>query len=68
VRRAFGPAVFVRGEWQRLALARIMYRDADVWILDQPTSSLDPEPEAAIFAELKEILKGRIAIPLRATL
>jgi ATP-binding cassette subfamily B protein len=40
------------GEWQRLALARIMYRDADIWILDEPTSSLDPEAEAAIFAEL----------------
>ena len=50
------------GEWQRLALARIMYRDADVWILDEPTSSLDPEAEAAIFAELKEILRGRIGI------
>ena len=50
------------GEWQRLALARIMYRDADVWILDEPTSSLDPEAEAAIFAELKEVLRGRIGI------
>ena len=46
------------GEWQRLALARIMYRDADIWILDEPTSSLDPEAEAAIFAELKENLQG----------
>src|SRR5258706_7874067 len=50
------------GEWQRLALARIMYRNADIWILDEPTSSLDPEAEAAIFAELKENLKGRIGI------
>jgi len=50
------------GEWQRLALARIMYRDADIWILDEPTSSLDPEAEAAIFAELKENLKGRMGI------
>ena len=50
------------GEWQRLALARIMYRDADVWILDEPTASLDPEAEAAIFAELRETLKGRIGI------
>jgi ATP-binding cassette subfamily B protein len=50
------------GEWQRLALARIMYRNADVWILDEPTSSLDPEAEAAIFAELKENLRGRIGI------
>ena len=50
------------GEWQRLALARIMYRDADIWILDEPTSSLDPEAEAGIFAELKANLKGRIGI------
>ena len=50
------------GEWQRLALARIMYRDADVWILDEPTSALDPEAEAAVFEELKANLKGRIGI------
>lgn len=50
------------GEWQRLALARILYRDADIWILDEPTSSLDPEAEASIFAELKENLRGRIGI------
>jgi ATP-binding cassette subfamily B protein len=45
-----------------LALARFMYRDADVWVLDEPTSSLDPEAEAEIFAELKDNLKGRIGI------
>ena len=50
------------GEWQRLALARIMYRNADIWILDEPTSALDPEAVAGIFAELKENLKGRIGI------
>src|SRR5687768_7370519 len=50
------------GEWQRLALARIMYRNADIWILDEPTSSLDPEAEAGIFAELKDNLRGRIGI------
>jgi ATP-binding cassette subfamily B protein len=50
------------GEWQRLALARIMYRNADIWILDEPTSSLDPEAEAEIFSELKANLKGRIGI------
>jgi ATP-binding cassette subfamily B protein len=50
------------GEWQRLALARIMYRDADIWILDEPTSSLDPEAEAGIFAELKDQLHGRMGL------
>lgn len=37
-----------------------MYRNADIWILDEPTSSLDPEAEAAIFGELKAMLKGRM--------
>ena len=50
------------GEWQRVALARLMYRRADLWILDEPTSNLDPEAEAAIFAELKHQLAGRMAI------
>jgi ATP-binding cassette subfamily B protein len=50
------------GEWQRLALARLLYRDADVWVLDEPTSSLDPEAEAAIFAELRAQLGGRMGL------
>lgn len=50
------------GEWQRLALARMMYRDAEIWILDEPTSALDPEAEAGIFNELKENLCGRMGI------
>lgn len=50
------------GEWRRMALARLMFRGAEVWILDEPTSSLDPEAEAAIFAELKQNLRGRTGI------
>lgn len=50
------------GEWQRLAIARLLYRDADIWILDEPTSALDPDAEAAVFAELKANLKGRMGL------
>jgi ATP-binding cassette subfamily B protein len=50
------------GEWQRLAVARLIYRGADLWILDEPMSNLDPEAEAAIFSELKQQLAGRMAI------
>ncbi len=50
------------GEWQRLALARLMYRNADIWILDEPTAALDPEAEAGIFSELRAALKGRVGI------
>jgi ATP-binding cassette, subfamily B, bacterial len=50
------------GEWQRLALARLVYRDADIWVLDEPTAALDAEAEAAIFGELRQHLRGRIGI------
>jgi ATP-binding cassette, subfamily B, bacterial len=50
------------GEWQRLALARLLYRDADVWILDEPTAALDAEAEAAAFAEVRRRLGDRMGI------
>jgi ATP-binding cassette, subfamily B, bacterial len=50
------------GELQRLALARLFLRDADIWILDEPTASLDAEAEAAIFAQMKRLLSGRTGI------
>ena len=34
------------GQWQRIALARAFYRQADVLILDEPTSAMDPWAEA----------------------
>jgi ATP-binding cassette subfamily B protein len=50
------------GQWQRLALARLIYRDADVWILDEPTANLDPEAEMAVFKELHELTRDKIAL------
>lgn len=50
------------GEWQRLALARIMFRDAAVWVLDEPSSALDPEAEAVVFSKLRAMLRGRMGI------
>ncbi|MFC7620950.1 ATP-binding cassette domain-containing protein [Microlunatus sp. GCM10028923] len=50
------------GQWQRLALARICLRAADVWILDEPTSAIDAEAEAEIFAELLQSKENRITI------
>jgi len=50
------------GEWQRLALARLLFRDADVWVLDEPTAALDAEVEASVFASLRTLLHDRIGI------
>jgi ATP-binding cassette, subfamily B, bacterial len=49
------------GQWQRLALARLIYKDAPVMILDEPVASLDPEGERAVF-ELFAKLQHRIII------
>ena len=33
------------GQWQMLAIARAFYRDAQLVIMDEPSSALDPENE-----------------------
>ena len=58
----FGGSVDLSGgQWQRLALARLIYQDAPVMILDEPVASLDPEGERAVF-ELFATLRHRIII------
>ena len=34
---SFGGVGLSGGQWQRLALARVVLRDAPVWVLDEPT-------------------------------
>ena len=54
------------GQWQRLALARNLYRDAPIVILDEPTSAVDAAAEARIFRHLfKQKDKTIIAISHR---
>jgi len=50
------------GEWQKVALARAFFRDAEIVILDEPASSLDALAEAEIFGKFKTIMDGRSAI------
>jgi ATP-binding cassette subfamily B protein len=50
------------GEWQKIALARSLYRDAPVLILDEPSGALDADAEYEIFSRFREIMKGRTAI------
>ena len=50
------------GEWQKIAIARALYRDAPVLVLDEPASSLDADSEYEIFSDLGRITAGRTCI------
>lgn len=49
-----------KGQWQRIALSRTLYRDAHIVILDEPTSNVDPESEEKIFDAVIEIDKDKM--------
>jgi ATP-binding cassette subfamily B protein len=50
------------GQWQRVAIARAFFRDANLVILDEPSSALDPDAEAALFDRLRELCAGRAVV------
>jgi len=50
------------GEWQKIALARALFRDASVLILDEPSSALDANTEYDIFNRFSELVQGRTSI------
>jgi ATP-binding cassette subfamily B protein len=47
------------GQWQKIALARVFFRDSQVIILDEPTASIDAEAEARIFEQLEQLPNDR---------
>lgn len=50
------------GENQRLMLARALYKDSPVVILDEPTAALDPVAEADIYSKYNEMTKGKSSV------
>ena len=50
------------GEAQRIAIARAFLKDAPVLIMDEPTSSLDPESERLIRSALERLAAGRTVL------
>jgi len=50
------------GEAQKIAIARALYKDAPMVILDEPTASLDPISENEIYTHLNDMIQGKTAI------
>jgi ATP-binding cassette subfamily C protein CydD len=50
------------GEAQRVAIARAFLKDAPILVMDEPTSSLDPESEREIRAALGRLARGRTVL------
>ena len=50
------------GEVQKLMLARALYKDAPMVILDEPTAALDPIAESEMYERYDELVHGRTAV------
>ena len=50
------------GQWQRLAIARILFRSPNVLLLDEPTSSIDAKSEAKIMRNVLEAQKDKSTV------
>ena len=60
--KEFGGAELSGGEWQKLAIARGFYKDAQFVVLDEPTSAIDPLKERALLEEFRRGLRGRTGL------
>lgn len=50
------------GQWQKLALGRALYRDADIYIFDEPNASLDLRTESSILQTIHSETHNKITI------
>jgi ABC-type multidrug transport system fused ATPase/permease subunit len=51
------------GQWQKIALSRVFMRsNADILVLDEPTSAVDAEAEVRIFEHFQEMTQNQMAI------
>ena len=53
---------FSGGETQRLMLARALYKDGGILVLDEPTAALDPLAESDIYSKYNEMTQGKTSV------
>ena len=56
------------GQWQRLSLSRMFYKNAPFVVLDEPTSAVDAIAEHELFANIKTFAKDKIVVLVSHTL
>ena len=59
-----GGSTLSGGEKQRISIARAILKDAPVIILDEATSSVDPENEQALMGAIRELTEGKTLITI----
>lgn len=58
--REFGGVELSGGQWQRIALARGIYRPCQVLVLDEPTAAIDPMRESELYQTFQDCCQGKI--------
>ena len=57
-----GAILLSGGETQRLMLARALYKDGPIVVLDEPTAALDPLAEADMYRKYHEMTRGKSSV------
>lgn len=60
--REFDGVDLSGGQWQRIAIARGLYRTHELVVLDEPTAAIDPIEESRVYKQFMEISKDKTAI------